>query len=133
MTGYTFEFRQAAIWFAKREKAMFPYLPTKSVVERAIFFAHESMEDSRKEYEDEEDSFRRKEYEDKDDSYRTRMWLKVLGVACSEKPRPIIPARGNRIARLNDEEGDDNRLTQFGVSCHTLPSSNPMQLNFIND
>ncbi len=118
---YTLEFREVAIRFARREKAMFPYLPTKSVVERAIFFAHESMED------------RRKEYEDKDDSYRTRMWLKVLGVACSEKPRPLIPAHGNRLARLNDEEGDDNRLTQFGVSCHTLPSSNPMQLNFIND
>lgn len=110
-------FRRTAIEFAKQEKAMFPHLPTKSIIARSIFFAHRYMEEMRKE----------------EDIYKARVWTRGLSVTSSEKPRQRISFHSNGNVHAYDEECDDNRLTQFGVSCHTLPSSNPVQLNFIHD
>mgnify|MGYP003152721563 CR=1 FL=1 len=117
---YRLMLQEVAIKFAKQEQEMFPYQSNKTIVELAIRYAHEYMQTQHKA--DEEERKRVAEIKEQ--------WGLLDEV--SEKPRQRFCMDSSGSVYLDDEEGDDYRLTQFGVACQMLPSSNPIQLNYIH-
>jgi len=113
-------FEQVAIKFAKQEQEMFPYQSNKTIIELAIRHAHRWMIEKHKE--DEEQMKRVAEIKES--------WGLLDDVSETPRQRFCMESDGN--VYPDDEEGSDNRLAQFGVSCQMLPSSNPIQLNYIH-
>ena len=117
---YRLLLQEVAIKFAKQEQAMFPYQSNEVIIELAIRYAHRWMIEKHKA--DEEERERVAEIKES--------WGLLDEV--SEKPRKRFCMDSSGSVYLDDEEGDDYRLTQFGVACQMLPSSNPIQLNYIH-
>lgn len=112
--------QEVAIKFAKQEQEMFPYQSNKTIIELAIRYAHRYMNEKHKA--DEEERKRVAEIKES--------WGLLDDVSETPRQRFCIESDGN--VYPDDEEGAENRLAQFGVSCQMLPSSNPIQLNYIH-